>query len=240
MNRVSYIMKECNKIGIDFSLDDFGTGYSSLSYLKSLPAKELKIDKSFVRDMLVDIDDMAILEGVIGLANAFRREVIAEGVESIEQGKMLLQLGCEKAQGYIIAKPMPAQKLSAWIKTWQVYPQWQNIKALSRDDIPTLYAIVEHEIWIKKVIAYIKKEESEFPILDCTQCRFGKWLYDQDMKNKVIQEIEKLHIQVHNNIQIIIKEYMNKSDEHIEVVVKKILDNRDKFLEEFKKLFLLD
>ena len=240
MNRVSYIMKECNKIGIDFSLDDFGTGYSSLSYLKSLPAKELKIDKSFVRDMLVDIDDMAILEGVIGLANAFRREVIAEGVESIEQGKMLLQLGCEKAQGYIIAKPMPAQKLSAWIKTWQVYPQWQNIKALSRDDIPTLYAIVEHEIWIKKVIAYIKKEESEFPILDCTQCRFGKWLYDQDMKNKVIQEIEKLHIQVHNNIQIIIKEYMNNSNEHIEVVVKKILDNRDKFLEEFKKLFLLD
>lgn len=60
------------------------------------------------------------------------------------------------------------------------------------------------------------------------------------MKNKVIQEIEKLHIQVHNNIQIIIKEYMNNSNEHIEVVVKKILDNRDKFLEEFKKLFLLD
>jgi EAL domain-containing protein (putative c-di-GMP-specific phosphodiesterase class I) len=68
----------------------------------------LKIDQSFVRDMLDDPDDLAILEGVIGLARAFRRQVIAEGVETVEHGEMLLQLGCELAQGYGIARPMPA------------------------------------------------------------------------------------------------------------------------------------
>ena len=242
INHISYIMKECNKVGIDFSLDDFGTGYSSLSYLKSLPAKQLKIDQSFVRDMLVDIDDMAILEGVISLASAFRREVIAEGVESIDQGKMLLRLGCEQAQGYIIAKPMPAEELLEWIKTWQSYPQWENIKALSKDDLPILYAITEHKTWIKKVIDYIKKEEPVAPELDHTQCYFGIWLHDQntkeDSRSQSFEEIKKLHFEIHNNINAIIKQHINQeSEEDTELIIKKILDYQDKFLEKFKKFF---
>ena len=107
-----------------FALDDFGTGYSSLTYLKRLPVTLLKIDQSFVRDMLDDPDDLAILEGVIGLATAFRREVIAEGVETVEHGAMLLQLGCELAQGYGIARPMPGADLPAWAATWRLDPGW--------------------------------------------------------------------------------------------------------------------
>ena len=106
---VSRVIQACREIGVKFALDDFGTGYSSLTYLKRLPVTMLKIDQSFVRDMLDDPDDLAILQGVIGLASAFRRDVIAEGVETVAHGSLLLQLGCELAQGYGIARPMSAE-----------------------------------------------------------------------------------------------------------------------------------
>lgn len=112
---VSRVIQECQSRGISFSLDDFGTGYSSLTYLKHLPAETLKIDRSFVRDMLTDRDDLAIVKGVIALARAFRRKVIAEGVETPEHLKKLRRLGCDAAQGFGIARPMPAAELPAWL-----------------------------------------------------------------------------------------------------------------------------
>ncbi len=117
--RVSEIMKSCMELGVNFSLDDFGTGYSSLTYLKNLPAKTLKIDQSFIRDMLVDSDDMAIIVATIGLAKAFHREVIAEGVETVAHGKKLLEIGCELAQGYGISHPMPANEIKDWLLQWE-------------------------------------------------------------------------------------------------------------------------
>ena len=84
-------------LGVHFALDDFGTGYSSLTYLKNLAVRLLKIDQSFVRDLLVDTEARAIVEGVIGLSVAFRRRVIAEGVETDAHGRLLLQLGCDLA-----------------------------------------------------------------------------------------------------------------------------------------------
>jgi EAL domain-containing protein (putative c-di-GMP-specific phosphodiesterase class I) len=121
---ISLLMRTCRGMGVTFALDDFGTGYSSLTYLKRLPAKLLKIDQSFVRDMLDDPDDLAILKGVIGLASAFHREVIAEGVETIAHGVLLLQLGCDLAQGYGIARPMPAHQMPAWCATWRPDAAW--------------------------------------------------------------------------------------------------------------------
>ncbi len=121
---VSRVIQDCHDIGVRFALDDFGTGYSSLTYLKRLPVAVLKIDQSFVRDMLVDTDDLAILQGIIGLASAFRREVIAEGVETAAHGQRLLQLGCELGQGYGIARPMPAGDVMAWAERWRVDPVW--------------------------------------------------------------------------------------------------------------------
>jgi diguanylate cyclase (GGDEF)-like protein/PAS domain S-box-containing protein len=123
--QVSDVMHACHALGVHFALDDFGTGYSSLIYLKRLPAELLKIDQSFVRDMLNDADDMAIVKGVIGLALAFRREVIAEGVETIAHGALLLSLGCHLAQGYGIARPMPAAALPVWVASWRPDPSWK-------------------------------------------------------------------------------------------------------------------
>ena len=107
-----------------FALDDFGTGYSSLTYLRRLPADLLKIDQSFVRAMLEDPDDLAIVKGVVGLAQAFHRRVLAEGVETVAHGAVLLPLGCELAQGYGIARPMPANEIPRWMETWRPDSAW--------------------------------------------------------------------------------------------------------------------
>jgi diguanylate cyclase (GGDEF)-like protein/PAS domain S-box-containing protein len=126
VQHVSTIMSNCMALGVNFALDDFGTGYSSLTYLRRLPASLIKIDQSFVRDMLNNADDLAIIEGVIALAKLFKRDVIAEGVETIEHGTALLQLGCHLAQGYGIAKPMPASDIPTWISGWKPDVSWQD------------------------------------------------------------------------------------------------------------------
>ena len=126
INQVSTTMKACQELGVSFALDDFGTAYSSITHLRRLPAYLIKIDLSFVRDMLEDSDDLAIVEGVVGLAKAFQREVIAEGVETIAHGVALLQMGCELAQGYGIARPMPADDIPKWTSSWRAYEAWQE------------------------------------------------------------------------------------------------------------------
>ena len=126
MQHVSAIISACRELGVRFALDDFGTGYSSLTYLKSLPVDVLKIDQTFVRDMLIDPDDRAIVEGVMGLAHAFQKTVIAEGVESSAQGRLLLSMGCTLAQGFAIAHPMAAADLPHWAYTWRPDPAWQD------------------------------------------------------------------------------------------------------------------
>ena len=125
------VISACRRMGISFALDDFGTGYSSLLYLKHLPADTLKIDQSFVRAMLDDSEHMAIIKGVIGLAEAFNRKVIAEGVESVPHGLALLELGCTLGQGYGIARPMPAADLPRWLATWRAPESWQQVKEAS-------------------------------------------------------------------------------------------------------------
>ena len=128
IGQVSEVIEVCAQLGVTFALDDFGTGYSSLTYLKRLRVNLLKIDKSFVCDMLVDPDDLSILKGVIGLAAAFKRHVIAEGVETEAHGKLLLELGCELAQGFGIARPMPADRVPNWVTAWQTNPTWFDTK----------------------------------------------------------------------------------------------------------------
>lgn len=122
------VMKECIELGVSFALDDFGTGYSSLTYLRQFPAQLVKIDQSFVRNMLEDPDDLAIVKGVVGLTKSFKRSVLAEGVETIEHGTKLLKLGCQLAQGNGIAQPMPAQELPHWIDNWRPDERWKIIK----------------------------------------------------------------------------------------------------------------
>lgn len=116
---VSAVIHECATMGVTFALDDFGTGYSTLIYLRHLPAQVLKIDQTFIRDMVHDMESFAIVESVMGLAAAFKRQAVAEGVETCQQVELLRQLGCDVLQGFGITEPMAADQIPGWVAQWR-------------------------------------------------------------------------------------------------------------------------
>ena len=132
---VARCITQCEDLCVGFALDDFGTGYSSLTYLKRLPVSTVKIDQSFVRDMVLDQDNVSILDGILWIMRQLRRSVVAEGVETLEHARALMDLGCEMAQGYGIARPMPENQLAAWKLRWQQDQDWQAIALVPRTAI---------------------------------------------------------------------------------------------------------
>jgi len=106
--------EELGEMGVFLSIDDFGTGYSSLSYLRQLPAQQLKIDRSFIRDLETDDASRAVVQAVVDLAHALDLRVVAEGVETSGQRDILLGMRCDELQGFFFAHPMPADQLMAW------------------------------------------------------------------------------------------------------------------------------
>ena len=197
----SQVLAACRAAGVLISVDDFGTGYSSLVYLKRLPADILKIDQSFVRDMLDELENLSILKGVLGLAEAFRRKVIAEGVETVEHGLMLLQMGCDFGQGYGIASPMPAQELQAWAATWRADPRWMEVPQVHANNRAVLFAMVEHRAWYGHLVAYLQGTRATPPPLDTDPCSLTTWLQSQRLSagglSSSLQAIETLHQQMH-------------------------------------------
>lgn len=117
------MVTDCQKIGVNFALDHFGIGYSSLNYLRELPINTIKIDRSFIADMDKSPENYAVINSVIGLLSTLGCNIIAEGVETLEQGEMLLNMGCELAQGYGFGNPMAPEKFLVWYDYWSKQTQ---------------------------------------------------------------------------------------------------------------------
>ena len=115
VNRTVESLEALAHAGISVSVDDFGTGYSSLTHLRQLPLREVKVDKSFVINMTTDPGDAAIVRSVIDLARNLGLEVVAEGVETAEAWDTLTTWGCDRVQGYYLAKPLPPEEMTAWL-----------------------------------------------------------------------------------------------------------------------------
>ncbi|OQX31868.1 MAG: hypothetical protein B0D96_09550 [Candidatus Sedimenticola endophacoides] len=238
--KASRIMHACQKIGVRFALDDFGTGYSSLAYLKHLPAATLKIDRTFVRDMLDDPDDLAILEGIIGMAAAFRRRVIAEGVESVAHGDLLLKLGCDLAQGYSIAHPMPPGQLLKWVAGWHPHPSWTRRRRIDRDHLSLLFAAIEHRAWVRHIEEYLGGVREAPPELRHTACRFGLWLTGEAQQeyggHTEYTAILSLHQQVHETGRSICRDHEQNRPERAREALTGLRALRDTLLQRLDRL----
>ena len=175
MAQVSALIAQLQQMGVACALDDFGTGFSSLTFLKQLGAQTIKIDQSFVRGMLDDGEHASIVHSVLGLASSFDRHTLAEGVETEEHGQVLVELGCEMAQGYAIARPMPAESVPAWLAQWRTPLSWQHTKELEPGNVHLLLAEVEHRTWIKAMKTCVDGTANT-PAAQENACRFGAWL----------------------------------------------------------------
>jgi EAL domain-containing protein (putative c-di-GMP-specific phosphodiesterase class I) len=113
--RAAVVLERLREIGVGLSIDDFGTGYSSLTYLRTLPADELKIDRSFVQEIDTNEGNATIVRSVINLAHSLGLKVVAEGVETEAELRRLITLGCDLAQGYLISRPLPASDFASYL-----------------------------------------------------------------------------------------------------------------------------
>lgn len=138
LEHISRLIERCRGMGVSFALDDFGTGYSSMTYFRRLPVDTVKIDQSFVRDMLSDLEALTIVAGILGMTSAFGKETVAEGVESVEHGVALLRLGCPLAQGYAVSPALPAPEFARWLAAYRPPPAWADALDADRrrDDFP--------------------------------------------------------------------------------------------------------
>ncbi len=173
---VGELVDHIRALGVTVALDDFGTGYSSLTLLKRLGADVVKIDRSFVMELLEDTEHALIIDSVVSLARNFQRTVLAEGVETDAHGVLLLELGCELAQGFGIARPMPAERAVAWAASWNPPSAWRDVRPLPADRLPGLIAEIEHRVWIRQLRDHLAGHRPDPPGMDPVRCRLGTWL----------------------------------------------------------------
>lgn len=211
LNSASLVLAGCRALGVRFALDDFGTGYSSLAYFRNLSVDLIKIDQSFVRDMLDDPNDLGIVDSVVRLAQAFNRPVIAEGVETLEHGAALLLLGCTLVQGYGVARPMPAHQLPLWLDHWKATAPWRGLPdvCVSADKLTLRAATRSHQRWMVTVAQTLEAVmQGHVGAPELPPCRFGHWLRSSGSAHYGAQPAFLLLCQQHDVVHHIVDELL--------------------------------
>jgi len=243
---ISSKIKSCQKVlGVMVALDDFGTGYSSLTHMRNLNVDTIKIDQSFVRDMLSDKNDLAMIEGIISMAKTFDRQVIAEGVETVEHGVLLMRIGCDQAQGYGIAKPMPADRVIDWMKEYVADESWSIWSGFEWElsNLPLMLAQSDHIKWVDDILNVLQGNEQALKsveLIDHYGCQFGKWLYKQGKECyghlPAFGNLEQNHIQIHQLGSQIIQLYSEGKKIDAMQMAEEFLLLKIKVLDELKIL----
>ncbi|MCK5190469.1 MAG: EAL domain-containing protein, partial [Methylococcales bacterium] len=245
LQHANKILKECKQLDINVAIDDFGTGYSSLTYLKHLSIQTIKIDQSFVRDILVDPSDMTIVEGILQLAKAFNRTPLAEGVETNNHGSLLLMLGCELGQGYAISWPIPANKIPEWISTYKIPVEWKQIEHVHLDnsDITLSALSVEYYRLVASMLDAIKNKSPSLLPANChdhTRCKLGRWLSETEHKlYSELTEYKKIadeHRKVHEMSSKLVNLLNDDDTAKIEAITIELIEHRNNVLTYLKKL----
>ena len=241
--KIAEVMTKCRKsLGVNFALDDFGTGYSSLSHLRNLPANTIKIDQSFVRNILQDTNDYSIIDGVIGLANSFGRNIIAEGVETNEHGLMLLLMGCKDAQGFGIAQPMQANEIPNWISRYACNPNWLQLgksDMTSKQVALSLFRLTAN-YWFdefKQGLISPGKSIPDWTIKNHSYCQCSEWIkrakqkkiFDNEWLNNLEKTHEKIHLQANQLYNFALIDQLSQPENAIKEL-EKDMEEMDKYL----------
>jgi diguanylate cyclase (GGDEF)-like protein len=238
VSAIAETIRKCHKLGVSVAIDHFGVGYASLLHLKRLRADTLKIDQSFVHDMLELPEDLAVVGGVIGFAAPFGCQVVAEGAETIEHLLTLLEIGCNLIQGYSLARPMPPDKLGAWLSSFQPDPLWRlsSTARPTRDHFELLLAEANHRAWINHALDLCHQNQYADGFSDHRQCPFGLWLAKPSSQRyhrlAEFREIERLHEEIHHKVRQI---GLDLRDNRLE----QAHDHEEKLLEDHLRLLTL-
>lgn len=200
LQAINKVIEQCqNNLGVSFALDDFGTGFSSLAHMRNLMADNIKIDCSFVTHLMNSPDDYRIVDGVIGMAEAFDRNIIAEGVETVWEGQMLMLMGCENAQGYAISRPMPAENIIEWVTCYRPFEQWQRFDSrhLSDHDVMKHLFILSLDYWthsLEKAVSAAPDSDAQWPVSDQDHWHWYAWSErchkDQLLDERALKQID--------------------------------------------------
>ena len=237
LSAIASIINTCHdSFGVSIALDDFGTGYSSLNHLRHLKAKTVKIDRSFVKSMLENPNDYAIVDGVISLADTFNREVIAEGVETTEHGLMLLIMGCEYAQGFGISPPMPAELFPKWVNSYQPNLEWircgNNILSPESRRLK-LFKLITNQ-WITQFKNNIHTSPDNivsWPTMKQTQCHCGTWIKRSRKENifedAYLNDLDQAHKTMHSLASKLKEIYLDDDVEYARNGIKQLESTLD-------------
>lgn len=236
ISAASELMHQCRKLGIRVAMDHFGVGFASLQHLKLLTTDTIKLDQSFIQNMLDDPADLAIVGGVIGFAEPFGSQVVATGAETMDHLLTLLEMGCSLIQGHSVARPMSATKMQAWLHNFKPDPLWQlSLSTLpSRDHFELLLAEANHRAWTRQAIAQCHTRHGAEGLADYSECPFGLWLdkpaTQHLRKYPEFREITELHRGIHMRVSSIGQAHHSGNSAEAEAEEARLIQDHQKLL----------